>query len=77
MALNVEANKNSNNSNEIEESDNFVNGVISKEFKKPSRKERSFKAKEDDNRKIPENNVQKLPKKFDKENKIDTSDAEK
>ena len=77
MALNVEANKNVNNSNEIDESNNFVNGDITNELKKPSRKERSFRAKEDDNRKILENNEQKLPKKFDKENKINTSDAEK
>ena len=77
MALNVEANKNVNNSNEIDESDNFVNGDNSKELKKPSRKERSFRAKEDDNRKIPENNEQKLPKKFNNENKLGISDVEK
>ena len=76
-ALNAEANKNVNNSNEIVETENIVNGSESNEFKKPSRKERSFRAKEEDNFKVPENNEQKLPKKFDKEMKINISDAEK
>ena len=48
-----------------------------RKLKKPSRKERSFKAKEEDNRKNPENYEQKLPKKFDTQKKIDISETEK
>ena len=77
LALNAEANKNVNNSDEIVETENIVNGSVSNEFKKPSRKERSFRAKEEDNIKVSENNEQKLPKKFDKEKKINISDAKK
>ncbi len=77
LAINAEANKNVNNSDEIVETENIVNGSVSNELKKPSRKERSFRAKEEDNIKVPDNNEQKLPKKFDKEKKINISDAEK
>ena len=77
MAVNAEVNKNINQSNEINETDNLVNGNDVGELKKPSRKERSFKAKEEDNRKNPENYEQKLPKKFDTQKKIDISETEK
>ena len=77
MAVSADVNKNVNYSNEINKTDNLVNGSDLGELKKPSRKERSFKAKEEDNSIIPENNEQKLPKKFDKLKKIDISETEK